>query len=241
MSKSNAVLSLLLLSAACEMPEAGQQGASRSEILSSATVTPENTAVVQVTVGTGFNGMCTGYLLTNSWALTARHCVLSVTASQLVVRMGSSSSFVDQIVEYPSSNPDVALLKLRTALPMWGSTSGHRVRWSQSWAGQLINEELFCWGYGAHDNSGTIDGLLRFTAGQIVTGVESGVDVLLLPPNQWGERNAPGDSGGPCFRFNGELAGTIMGNGERGGVDVDLVTSTDNVRGWADPIINANP
>jgi hypothetical protein len=208
------------------------------DVFATGTLTPDNTGIVHL-VGGGKS--CTGYLATNRWVITARHCVVNLNASDLSVKMGSSSSTATRIELFPSIETDVALVKLSSAMPMFGFSFGHHIRWVPDLATSLKGEMFWCWGYGAHDETGVIDGVLRFTAGQIVSEVSS-AKKLLMPPNQFGEQLAPGDSGGPCFRFNGEYAGTISNKTvDSQGQPVDAVTPTDDISGWAENIIAQSP
>ncbi len=224
--------------------------AHRPALINGATANAEFEGVLRIVADVE----CTGFLLTNQWAITARHCISSVLASQpeqITVNFGGTRSAPAQTatvaeVQRSPPGPDLALLRLSTPLNVQGTSYGYLQRGYPSYATFAQGMPLACTGWGSTGAANppsdrpSVAALLLDTVNPPLLGL--GTSML-------GQQVAAGDAGGFCSVILGNFvlpAGLIAGlytDGE--GVAIDL--TQQGIRSWVestlvarDPDIPAN-
>ena len=168
---------------------------------------------------TSASGGCTGSVINDSWALTAKHCVAGASLASMRVVAGEHRRSlndsteqvrrVTRVVEHP--NRDLALLRLDRAL-----TFNAAVQAIQLGTVPAVGERLRVAGWGATTRAGTRPSdILKWHAGTRVRDGLCGTRAGEFCGNGATplEQACFGDSGGPVFYPNGNtwlLAGAVQ-------------------------------
>jgi hypothetical protein len=158
-------------------------------------------------------GGCSGTLVSNQWALTAKHCWLDgngnfIPANWVVVTYehsvsptqphGSHSDTVGVELVYHHPTRDATLMRLATPIAINGF-GGHLNTLFPGLDADLVSKPIHCWGYGnnAYDSQNTPvgAGTLRYAALE-VNGAADGF-LQVYPQNS--QQFFYGDSGTSCF------------------------------------------
>lgn len=219
--KKLGVSALLLLSAcsAGNVDESETTATQKFDILNG-TVDSTNTKREAVHI----NGNCSGAILTNSWILTANHCIRD--ANPVTVTYGSQTATSTQVFRHPSDSGftpgapdehqgvDVLLLKLNHPFTLNGSPGGYaRALWPLD-SNDLAGRQVEIDGWGLMDTQGDGTQNLRYALLSIDPngvrkdvlngdGVDTG-DIVTFDNNNPGNPRAgqlplPGDSGSGDF------------------------------------------
>jgi hypothetical protein len=177
---------------------------------------PEYAGVVRVVADVE----CSGFLITNQWAITARHCISSVLAGQpqqIIVLFGGTRAQPAQTatvteVQRSAPGPDLALLRLSVPLNVNGAPSGYLQReYPQS--NFIQNQSLACTGWGSVAAQSSPPNIPN-TVGLLLESITP--PLLGLGPSSTGQQAiATGDAGGPC---RGDLRDLQAAVGLIGGV-----------------------
>ncbi len=170
---------------------------------------------------------CSGVLLNNRWAITARRCVTVGQTPTFSVTVAGQTIAADRVVGVGSSSTDLALVHVVSAfttrrenprpLQIPFTSTGHSTTLFTGGANAVLGRTLVCYGAGASGvaPSGGFTGGGVWLTGQLYVSSLSG-DGLYSNPDVNGQTAAPGDAGGPCYVIdNGRrlLAGIIRGGG----------------------------
>jgi hypothetical protein len=153
---------------------------------------------------------CSGELVTNSWYVTARHCI-GANREGSTVTMGNQTRVVamGSVTLHPKW--DAALARVTTPFTMNGSTSGYRKALFVGPNAFLKNKHVTCIGYGPTGTSVTGLNSGTFTISDVLPNQNVDPDeaatIILSPTN--GQGTCPGDSGSPCFLADGSVAGMV--------------------------------
>jgi uncharacterized protein (TIGR03382 family) len=231
-------------------------GTSSQSIVGGQVVMPSEFPTVVALEDSPSNWFCTGTLITDSWVLTAAHCVDGAMAMPSVRfddadvndTTGGIVAAVAEVHEHPGFDwnlwdNDVALLKL--AQPVTDRTPTPLLREAVAFGTNVIDV-----GYGVADNNDGGGGILRKLAkvtadcaGAGDPGVSS--DNLVCMDASDGAGSCFGDSGGPTFATVDNklvVAGvTSGGTGELCGAGWDLYTSVHAELEFIDSVLNAVP
>ena len=191
------------------------------------------------TNGASAGMMCTGTLLTNSWVLTAKHCLTGYSyngtdysgSPSSVQALHQTASGNDSITLTGAANGtnyflhpsiDVALIRLPSAFTVNGGTNTVFNTVISRNASELIGQSVICQGYGRNTyNSGSGTTLRTAT----LTIQDASGDNVLFTPNPSSQIQWKGDSGGTCFYTE---AGRTMLVGVNSYCNATPATSTVN-------------
>ena len=134
------------------------------------------------------SGLCSGTLLGPRVVLTARHCIPK-DHNQVRIDMGSQRRSSERVFVHPRL--DVALILLEQPME-----SQHDYRVYEGRTSDLLGEPVTCYGYGEAGGVGSA-GDLRMAVLPVVS--VGGTSHFSTAPNERGQSQALGDSGGPCI------------------------------------------
>ncbi len=185
---------------------------------------------------------CSGFLISNQWAMTARHCISSGLAARpesIKVDMDGTRSQPTQsttVAEVIVSPPgwDLALLRLATPFTVNSMPYGYQLRSYPSYSEFLAQVTCYSWG---HTNpSGPPPDLPTMVTATLVT---------LSPPlvGLGSTAIGQGDAGGPCVAPAAGnsflLAGVIVGqDGIGNGITIDMTRTEINA--WVEAVLTAH-
>lgn len=172
-------------------------------------------------------GSCTATLLSNTWAVTAKHCVVPNSAAGTSVTMGPFSANVVEVIS--RENTDLSVLRLGTPIPMYGSTTGYVMNYfARGWSAVCCGVPRVvanCRGYGS--------GVLRQSPQDIIDYLNN--EITLLPRAGTG-RTEPGDSGGTCTIPNAhgepQMLGVLSRNDPFNGFEAFYEDGDREGRAW---------
>ncbi|WP_437949972.1 trypsin-like serine protease [Sorangium sp. So ce296] len=156
-------------------------------------------------------GSCSGVLYRNNWVLTAQHC----TGGSVQVTLADVTQTAVQKV---NAGNNIGMLRVPTNFVVRDGTTPYSNTnlLSSASASTLPGTAVRCYGRGdtyyvdgGPDTDG--GGLWRYASLSIA---RANSEFYTIVPNSLGQITAPGDSGGPCYKVNGDsyvLTGIVEG------------------------------
>jgi hypothetical protein len=187
-------LALAGISVGCADIE-GTEGSGAAPIINGSEIEAEGSGEVHLdlrtTTGTAH---CSATLVTNEWAVTARHCVDDLTdgAASVFGTMGGQGVRASEIVQHPTL--DVALVRFGSAFTMEGYREGYFHELDRGDPASLDGDSLRCRGYGLNTYNAGV-GTLRQASLRVSEARSEWYD---LTPNSLDQIIWRGDSGGTC-------------------------------------------
>jgi hypothetical protein len=196
-------------------------------------------------------GTCTANLITNSWAFSAHHCITDTTTS-MTLRCPADGNTPIEITDFANNvfkrpSHDLMLMRLPRRVSVMGGTYTVNNTFFPLSDTRLLNQSVYCLGYGPNPGSPTADTL---TSGQFnVTAI--GSLTVTTSRNALDQLPIHGDSGGTCF-YDGQRVGTkasymigvYSGNnapGPDGKSPTANYVNPKNYREWVDQTLFAPP
>ena len=221
----------------------------------------ERLGVVQVGFRDGADEQdhCTGTLITNSWVLTAEHCMSEIPAyDSLYVKLEESpipdttptpGVLVGETVLPPTQynvvqeilHPfqDIALLRLETPVKIVDNARNHIREIYPHPTDGLVGETVRCVGYGYYYVSFGVGlglGELREASFEVAASGDNPIgdytgEAIGFVRNENAQIHLGGDSGGPCFQDE-RLVSVLSGGGPVEGTQVSFATAAAAFRDW---------
>lgn len=185
-----------------ELDEQPPVASTSAAILNGNTADPFQWAVASV-------AGCGGAMLTNSWLITAAHCLPApkrYNPGVFQVTLGSQTRKIAEIITHKSL--DVAMVRVESPLSVHGSYSGYSrsLRYTRNLADNG-GVEVTCMAYGRGSFAGSAG---TFRTSRHVTYYHPVHRLLKLFRNSAGQGPIEGDSGGPCIENStGRLLGVV--------------------------------
>lgn len=183
---------------------------------------------------------CSAVLLTNTWFITARHCLESKDGS---ARMPVESLYVQDdhgaqsgVMSYElHPSLDVAVVRLKRPWEMNGQTTGFRRSITTAATQNLFLAPVYCAGWGEHHPNDT-DVVLRHYS-TVITYTHPDGDSFIVSRTPDGKVQRPGDSGGGCFDNFGTLYGITSYGDDYAAPTYASLVSAQGFREWAEPFL----
>lgn len=182
-------------------------------------------------------GGCSGVMLTNTWLLTARHCVRdeagNVAAAETVLVQSDEDSQDGVANVIVNDVRDVALINLERPWSINGSTDGFLRDLSPNKPNDMWRSLLpvYCAGWGQGTSTGGGSGKLRnFTTWMAWAAPDE--STFWVSKNLRNQVLRRGDSGGGCFDPLGTLLGITSETDDENNSTMGVIVSVYIVRDW---------
>lgn len=181
---------------------------------------------------------CTGVMLTNTWLVTARHCVQdeagNVAENETVLIQGDED---DNQIQSGAADVrlhdehDVALIQLRRPWRLNGSTTGYLRELTPNMPSELVGWPMFCAGFGEAGPGDQTARLRSFAS--VLSAPSFDESFFFVHKNELTNQvHRRGDSGGGCFAPLGALVGIASAVDDANAPTVTTLVSVHIVRDW---------